>query len=141
MAKIKATFEFESTDAYPIGDIQTATQNLHMLIREIMVLNATKAHETRIRQDLPEPTRDAMLSCLETDRKVVEDMLSSLRLEPHSMSMGEMYGDSSDNHDACLKCGFCRTCRDCMCQVENGASTAGHEHVLDSIQEEKGERK
>lgn len=141
MAKIRAVFEFDSTDSYPIDNIPVAACNLDSLLRELMVVNIVKTFETKSRTDWTAKEKDSMLSCLESDRAAIESMLSSLKLEPHSMSMGEMYGDNSDNHDACLKCGFCRTCRDCMCQVENGASTAGHEHVLDSIQEEKGERK
>lgn len=31
-------------------------------------------------------------------------------------TMNEMYKDGSD-HTACLKCGFCHTCKDCKCVV------------------------
>lgn len=141
MAKIRAVFEFDSTDSYPIDNIPVAAFNLDLLLRELVTVNIAKTFEAKSRTDWTENEKDSMLSCLESDRVLMESMLSSLKLEPHSMSMGEMYGDNSDDHDACLECGFCRTCGDCMCQVENRASTAGHEHVLDSIQEEKGERK
>lgn len=32
-------------------------------------------------------------------------------------TMHELYGDNSD-HEACPKCGMCKTCNDCFCVIE-----------------------
>ena len=38
--------------------------------------------------------------------------------KPQPQTMNEMYGDGS-NHIACSICGFCKTCKDCVCATED----------------------
>lgn len=81
MAKIRAIFEFESRAAYPIDNLSLATQNLDSLLRGLLILNMSQNYETRYRIDMTPEAQSTMLACLSTDRKVIEEILSSLKLE------------------------------------------------------------
>ena len=36
-------------------------------------------------------------------------------MKKKKITMGEMYGDETDDHEGCQICGFCKDCGDCQC--------------------------